>query len=935
MKRRGDISERTDGTCDWVLEDPQYTSWVAHGGLLWIKGGPGTGKSTIMASLLDHVTANSHIASFFFHRRGSDLQHMSIGFLRSLLHQILCIDSNILSKFRQDVQFDVRCQRESNNGPTWTDAELRKHLISCVKQFTKDHVLCLYIDALDESGESTARDLMAYLERLREEVPTGLRICVSCRPWPNVISKSNYCINVAENNTRDIELFVRESFKHSPQWSKPDTLNEILEQIVGRALGVFQWAVLVVKRVLSLHDESTDYILTEIKKIPPEIGKVYQEMLGQLEAGDRDLVLRIFQWITFALRPLTLDELWHAVAVEPDRPLGSLRDLRLSAHWCEEINRMASRVGRLSRGLINVVDAERPEVLDHHTWDTDTDPGQVVQLLQFSHESVREYTVDGGIMSLESSLHLSVNSNIIGRTQRLITSSCLRYLGAFAADDPDLFESGNMTMRRAPFLVYSAGYGMKHAYLAQNNGVQLDIFGEVSVWPSTKIWARRQWHLCQHRSREPRDETIFKHFEKTSLSHIAAANGLHSVLTTILTRSRKRKPLDKLMSHLRKGRIMEMRDLNGRTPLSYAAEFGDEKTVELLLSSCKVDVDTANYDYRTPITIAVERGHAEVVRLLLKTGKVDIERRNVSSWEYTALQFAACRGYFTVVEILLAARADVNAPAGKIQGRTALQAAAGKGHVEMVGRLLGAGADVNAPADVADGRTALQAAAGGGYVKIVEKLLIAGADVDAPAAFLCGLTALQAAASGGHLPVMKILLDAGAHVNAELNGQYGKTALQAAAEHGHLAAVETLLAAAAIVNCTSGRPKHDYDIEWRNPGLTALQLAAKGRFADIVRVLLDAGADVHVRSDNERGATALHYAAMTGDMNLNKLLVSAGADIEALDNQGKTALAWVQDPSPFSYDKPGYHFWPYATSQDLQQVAAYLLSQRTAIDAGV
>jgi ankyrin repeat protein len=40
---------------------------------------------------------------------------------------------------------------------------------------------------------------------------------------------------------------------------------------------------------------------------------------------------------------------------------------------------------------------------------------------------------------------------------------------------------------------------------------------------------------------------------------------------------------------------------------------------------------------------------------------------------------------------------DVNTPAADSYGRTALQAASGDGHLEVMERLLAAGADVNAP----------------------------------------------------------------------------------------------------------------------------------------------------------------------------------------------------------------------------------------------
>jgi ankyrin repeat protein len=51
--------------------------------------------------------------------------------------------------------------------------------------------------------------------------------------------------------------------------------------------------------------------------------------------------------------------------------------------------------------------------------------------------------------------------------------------------------------------------------------------------------------------------------------------------------------------------------------------------------------------------------------------------------------------------------AEVNAPAGRIDGRTALQAAARKGNIPAVKILLNAGADVGAPATGGHGMSAL------------------------------------------------------------------------------------------------------------------------------------------------------------------------------------------------------------------------------------
>ncbi|KAF7118473.1 hypothetical protein CNMCM5793_007994 [Aspergillus hiratsukae] len=123
------------------------------------------------------------------------------------------------------------------------------------------------------------------------------------------------------------------------------------------------------------------------------------------------------------------------------------------------------------------------------------------------------------------------------------------------------------------------------------------------------------------------------------------------------------------------------------------------------------------------------------------------------------LLYAAKEGCNDSVISLLQAAADVDA---RVCDQTALQAAAKGGHLEVVGRLLAAKADVNAPAAVHGGRTALQAAAEGGHVQVVERLLAAKADVNAPAAVHGGRTALQAAAEVGHVQVVERLRQAGA-----------------------------------------------------------------------------------------------------------------------------------------------------------------------------
>ena len=85
-------------TCKWLLKNSEYVDWLdatklsEHHGFLWIKGKPGTGKSTLMKFALAvarKTMKDMIIISFFFNARGEELEKSTIGAYRSLLLQLV------------------------------------------------------------------------------------------------------------------------------------------------------------------------------------------------------------------------------------------------------------------------------------------------------------------------------------------------------------------------------------------------------------------------------------------------------------------------------------------------------------------------------------------------------------------------------------------------------------------------------------------------------------------------------------------------------------------------------------------------------------------------------------------------------------------------------------------------------------------------------
>jgi ankyrin repeat protein len=61
-------------------------------------------------------------------------------------------------------------------------------------------------------------------------------------------------------------------------------------------------------------------------------------------------------------------------------------------------------------------------------------------------------------------------------------------------------------------------------------------------------------------------------------------------------------------------------------PLSWAAQYGQERIFELLLETGKVNADSKDQNGRTPLWWAVHNKYERIVKLLLETGNADVDQ---------------------------------------------------------------------------------------------------------------------------------------------------------------------------------------------------------------------------------------------------------------------------------------------------------------------
>lgn len=432
----------------------------------------------------------------------------------------------------------------------------------------------------------------------------------------------------------------------------------------------------------------------------------------------------------------------------------------------------------------------------------------------------------------------------------------------------------------------------------------------------------------------------------------AAAPPTHPLIEAV-----KKSDEGALRKLLQQGGDVNAADVDGTTALHWAAYKNDLDTVKLLVQA-GANVKAANRYGVRPMHLAATAGNAAMIDTLLSAGADPNEALPEGE---TAIMTAARSGSAASVKLLIARGAQVDVRENW-RGQTALMWAAAEGHTDVVKLLIAAGADVHvrsngtigagraqvpevaaptagpgpagtaassvepaAPAaERATGRrasstllnfTPLLFAVRAGQIETVRALLDAGADANEKVSD--GTSAITLAILNAHYELAALLAASGANANAD---EEGWTALHqlvwtrrpnvgrpppAPVPTGNLDALElarVLLKHGADPNARQKKEPKDTNRNAMNRiDATPFLLAAKSADVEMMRVLLDGGADPTLKT--VAGITPLMAAAGVGIYKVGEspgtgeealeaveLLHELGADVNAVDTNGDTAM---------------------------------------------
>ena len=305
--REEHIDDAHKKTFEWIFESSSlvrhrwdnFTQWLENGGgVYWINGKAGSGKSTLMRFLCqDGRTQNSLklwsgertllTPKFFFWSAGRPLEKSVEGLLRSLLWQILIQLPDTYSLFSY---FGLRSgsgnSRQQFREPVvaWTNRRLQIALREIIQHVSSWCHLCLFIDGLDEfDGEED--ELINIMEDLVEN--PHVKVCLSSRPQPSFERAFGLApkLRLQDLTYDDICNFVSDKLQGESEMRSAEWKSQFIKDLAFRAEGCFLWVALAVRdQVQGLRNGDSNRQLRErLSSLPNEVEGVYARMLDKIE----------------------------------------------------------------------------------------------------------------------------------------------------------------------------------------------------------------------------------------------------------------------------------------------------------------------------------------------------------------------------------------------------------------------------------------------------------------------------------------------------------------------------------------------------------------------------------------------------------------------------------------------------------------------------
>ncbi|QPC71902.1 hypothetical protein HYE68_002654 [Fusarium pseudograminearum] len=447
--RQESVLPPSANTTEWLFQNPTYRTWCTSSNatdrLLFIKGKPGAGKSTLMKKAVRNTQAlavsekRGICASFFVDAGGLPLQHEPEGIYQSLLCQLLPVgniltashDSPVLRSLSNNIR--VASVIPSVN---YTESQLQNLLMDTLEVLSSTGTpVWIFVDAVDELGSMQRQQVEFWRGIVLSNKFKTLRVCLSCRHFPNVSVNGWLELVLDACNSLDILVYTRDRLEGHIAQSEAHWRTWLEKKITSMSSGVFLWVVLILDDILAKYHQGTSLriLIRHVELMPTELEALYARILGELAPSEGHLASRVFQWVFAAARPLKLNEWHHILAfMRPSRPL-SLQQWRESDDFTDSDEQIEREIKNMSRGLLEVSNNKASEFSNRRFPEDSSvnagagslDQGQgSSRVVRAIHQSVYDFFIHSqgfALFGLDS-------ANVLTDCHCIIANTCLNYI---------------------------------------------------------------------------------------------------------------------------------------------------------------------------------------------------------------------------------------------------------------------------------------------------------------------------------------------------------------------------------------------------------------------------------------------------------------------------------------------------------------------------
>ena len=306
--------ERTQypGTSNWILRNDKIKSWLRRkpeNPFLWMHGTLGTGKSVLLAELVNFLQSSdaSVVHHFCTYTYASSTKYD--GILRSIVVQILRNHGDLVNHVYQEYVLNRR-------PATINTLERLLHTLvdASSHQPRQPEYIWLVIDGLNECETSKQQKLVSLLNHLAsaQSDRTVVKVLIATRQFPNLSKRllKNQVFSLGDHEPAlssairtyvSCRLKLMESYL---QQIEPDEekIEEIVTLITKKSNGMFLYARLVLDHIKSNIFINGRELKTSIEQLPQKLADFYNKLLGQIVKNmdelSRDRVETIFSWVS-------------------------------------------------------------------------------------------------------------------------------------------------------------------------------------------------------------------------------------------------------------------------------------------------------------------------------------------------------------------------------------------------------------------------------------------------------------------------------------------------------------------------------------------------------------------------------------------------------------------------------------------------------------